>query len=212
MLTPPHTKDIIGAVHHGEGTSARRQGFGDDFFSLRDYQPGDNPRQIAWRASARKGGLLIRQQAALTPRQICIVLHLRSSQGSTENDEQAICFAAGLAVSCEAAGISYSLIDPLTRTHIPARRGEAHLQRVMRELGLLDLGPDDGRGERTAFPVRLVPPRTHAVVLHSGSPIQAFAPSSVRVTHIGTDALIDRTQQPPLDVSTRRVQTAGGAA
>lgn len=40
---------------------ARRRGDGMDFDSLRDYLPGDDPRRVDWRATARRGRLVVRQ-------------------------------------------------------------------------------------------------------------------------------------------------------
>lgn len=40
---------------------ARRRGDGMDFESLRDYLPGDDPRRVDWRATARRGRLVVRQ-------------------------------------------------------------------------------------------------------------------------------------------------------
>jgi uncharacterized protein (DUF58 family) len=39
---------------------ARQRGEGTDFESLRDYVPGDDPRRIDWRATARRGRLVTR--------------------------------------------------------------------------------------------------------------------------------------------------------
>lgn len=40
---------------------APRRGDGMDFDSLRDYLPGDDPRRVDWRATARRGRLVTRQ-------------------------------------------------------------------------------------------------------------------------------------------------------
>lgn len=40
---------------------APRRGDGMDFDSLRDYLPGDDPRRVDWRATARRGRLVVRQ-------------------------------------------------------------------------------------------------------------------------------------------------------
>ena len=47
ILRPPQTRGFAGPV------PARQGGRGTDFFTVRQYQPGDSLRQINWRASSR---------------------------------------------------------------------------------------------------------------------------------------------------------------
>ncbi len=44
---------------------ARRKGLGGEFFELRPYQPGDDPRRIHWRSYAKTGRLYTRLEAPL---------------------------------------------------------------------------------------------------------------------------------------------------
>lgn len=171
------------------GAVARRPGTGDEFFSLREYVPGDGTRGIAWAASARRGSLLVRQNAAPTPLRLWIVLRLRTASGSSEQDERAISLAAGLARRAELRGMDYGLSIPLTRSLTQPRRGLGHLARLMTDLGLLDLGADDGRGSTSAFPPHAGAPSTLCIVVHSGRPDPSYRPAGNResVTHIGTD-------------------------
>lgn len=53
-----------GAGRRPEGRPRVRAGAGSDLLALRAYRPGDSPRQVHWKASARAGGLLVRQFAA----------------------------------------------------------------------------------------------------------------------------------------------------
>ena len=49
-------RDILTGFH-----SYRRPGQGDEFFSLREYIRGDEPRKIYWKASARQGKLISKE-------------------------------------------------------------------------------------------------------------------------------------------------------
>jgi len=53
----PGTRDAH--VQIAERTVRRRSG--DEFRALRDYRPGDDPRRIAWRVSARQGRLVLKE-------------------------------------------------------------------------------------------------------------------------------------------------------
>jgi uncharacterized protein (DUF58 family) len=54
-LTPARVLEAIGVK------PAPRRGEGLDFESLREYLPGDDPRRVDWRATARRGRLVVRQ-------------------------------------------------------------------------------------------------------------------------------------------------------
>ncbi len=50
---------------------------GDEFFHIREYVVGDDPRRIAWRVSARVGGWMIRENAQQHARSLIIALEGR---------------------------------------------------------------------------------------------------------------------------------------
>lgn len=61
---------------------------GDEFFSLREYQLGDDVRHISWRASARLGKWMIRELAQGSSRDIVIVLDTRRVKDLPDFDEK----------------------------------------------------------------------------------------------------------------------------
>jgi uncharacterized protein (DUF58 family) len=92
---------------------------GEHFHALREYQPGDSPRLIAWRASARaaardadgdSGGtaLLVRQSTGTVTGRLDLVLDLAPAQ-SERAYERAIRRAAGLVRRASAAGMRVGL-------------------------------------------------------------------------------------------------------
>lgn len=184
--------ELASASSRGFGGSVtRRSGQGDDFFSLREYIQGDSPRDIAWRASARRGALLVRQTSAPAPQRLWIVPHLRLRPGSDHDDERAISLAAGIARWADARGIEFGLAAPITRAMMVPRRGGPHMRRMLEMLGMLDLGPDDGRGRRTAFPPQAAMRGAECVVVHAGPIDPAFHGASDRILHVSSDTLPD---------------------
>ena len=87
---------------HGTGETPRlRHGEGEEFFSLRDYVPGDDLRKIVWRVSARLNHLVVRELEPTTSRNVMICIDTRRAQDANfdEHFEDAMDLAASLAVS-----------------------------------------------------------------------------------------------------------------
>lgn len=76
------------------GSHLRRDRAGDEFHSLREFQPGDSPRNIAWKTTARLGRAVVREMAVLPAQRVWIVLDLASLP--PDKAERAISVAAGL--------------------------------------------------------------------------------------------------------------------
>ena len=156
-----------GSLDRAASVSAGR-GAGDEFHALREYRAGDPPRDIAWRASARRGGLMVRQTSASSPVRLWIVPVLRDRVGSDVRDEATISRAAGLAEAAEARGLEYGMIVPLTGAMTPMRRGAGQLSRVLVDLALLELGADDARGRGTGVPGRAAGRGAVCAMVHAG--------------------------------------------
>jgi uncharacterized protein (DUF58 family) len=60
-------------------TPAHRVGWGDEFFSLRPFQPGDDPRRVHWRRSARTGHLVCKEHEAQEARAVLLELQVRGA-------------------------------------------------------------------------------------------------------------------------------------
>jgi uncharacterized protein (DUF58 family) len=60
-IPPPHVRPAVGAPHERLGPHALRvRGLGGDLRELREHAPGDPFKQIAWKATARTGKLMVR--------------------------------------------------------------------------------------------------------------------------------------------------------
>lgn len=108
-ITPLRAVGLDSAAGAGDAPRLTKAD-GNEYFSLRDYVPGDDLRRIAWRVSARMGNLIVRELEHETVRFVTIVFDARFDPKSMaperhENDpdddtfEQAVEMAASLAVS-----------------------------------------------------------------------------------------------------------------
>ena len=89
--------------------TAARKGQSTEFYALRDYVPGDPTRQIAWKPSARTGGLVVREQAASAPPKLWLRID-RPGAGTPEHlIERAAALVAALAQDASKAGFSVGL-------------------------------------------------------------------------------------------------------
>ena len=78
-----------------------------EFHSLREYVPGDEPRTIHWRASARSDDLKVRQYSAEGLRRCTVVLDQQVPSGAAHDEafERAVVAAASLVHSSDQHGL-----------------------------------------------------------------------------------------------------------
>lgn len=86
-----------------------RRGNSTEFYSLRAYNPGDPPRQIAWLPSARVGELVVREQASSAPPKIWIHVDQPDTDTPPHLVERGAALVAALAHDATQAGFSVGL-------------------------------------------------------------------------------------------------------
>jgi uncharacterized protein (DUF58 family) len=137
--------------------AARRES-GADFRSLRDFYPGDSPRLIHWRLSAKRGKLQVRElenPAALD--HVTLLLDTRLPETSARDGaavarfETGISFAATLVEHLTGRGHAVSLLTPEQSTPATTDR-----RTLLRDLALVTMTPD---GAATAAETRGLPER-----------------------------------------------------
>lgn len=122
-----------------------------NYRSVREYVPGDDPRRIDWKVSARTGGLHTTQYLPAISFTVLILLDLNTNHYALRNryqhTERAIEAAASLIRGVTALGQAYAL-NAGGRSAIPAGAGAAHavaglelLSRVAAVPGERDDGP-----------------------------------------------------------------------
>lgn len=120
----------------GDRLAVRSMGrSGSEFHSQRLYVPGDDPRRINWRASARTDELVIRQTSPEVLSRCTVVLDTHRDSGSGEAFERAVAVAASVLASACSAGVATRLVAPGVDL-----RGRGVLDAALRWLAEVDVG------------------------------------------------------------------------
>lgn len=176
---------------HGGAASPTSVGHSPEFFGVREYIPGDNPRLIAWRASARGDTLIVRQEGTPPPTVVWVLLDIPANlteadaedaepgAGEARADntslslvlrtERAIALAAALIERLTNRGFSVGLmIDSLGIARTPAAGGW-HARRLLNVLGALDLTRTPDAKARAANSLSRIRREHAAMIVTSGS-------------------------------------------
>lgn len=113
-LLRPDTLTLAGLSRRGAQERPNIRGMGNEFFGLRPLAADETATKIAWRASARRGQLLVREHTATGQRAILLNLLLDpwDDQDAAERNERAIVLAAGLAALALAQGQRIGIVGP----------------------------------------------------------------------------------------------------
>ncbi|MEE8170579.1 MAG: DUF58 domain-containing protein, partial [Phycisphaerae bacterium] len=85
----------------GDGAS-NRSGGDQEFFGLRRYRPGDNPRRIHWRRSARTGEIFVREMTRPRLNQLWCILNTQCSPADIDAGRRAeAAFSCAATVICD---------------------------------------------------------------------------------------------------------------
>lgn len=142
---PPHLLDRAGAE---ESRAARRRGRGHDLYDLRPYRPGDDPRLIHWRSTAKTQALTIRELEEDTARDTRIVLD-GTGAGNAERLERGLSEAASLATHVIRSGAAVELAG--AGVFVPLGRGAGQARRVLTALALYDPAATGAAGDGGPF-------------------------------------------------------------
>lgn len=116
--------------------NVRRRGEGTALAGLRDYVPGDDPRRIDWKATARRGHLTLREHELEQGQTVLIALDCGRRMTQTAGDrtrfEYALSAALVLADIASRSGDRVGLLafDDAVRAWVAPLRGAAALERV----------------------------------------------------------------------------------
>lgn len=126
-----------------EKRHTRMRGIGREFESLREYQDGDEYRDICWTASARRAKLVTRVYQMERSQTVWIVIDsgrlMRARVGSFSKLDKAVNSALSLAQVALYSGDRVGLIayGRGIRQQSPAAKGSAHLRQLIEQLALV---------------------------------------------------------------------------
>lgn len=122
--------------------------FHDEFHRLREFRTGDNPRDIHWRSSARRGELILREYQQNRDFNLTVILDLWQPvirrEAHPERVEQALSFAATMIVehgrTCRDAVLTF-LASGSAPFHWQGQGTSASLEGLFDGLALMNAGP-----------------------------------------------------------------------
>lgn len=150
----------------------RLRGVGDEFYGVRDYVPGDDPRQISWKTSARRGHLMVieHEQPESLSGLVLVDTEARWHAGADERHtlEYAVPLAATLMEQAYERGSEVGLIAGAQHAFPPLPESDQRL-RLYEALARVKPDGDTPLAELLATHHELLPQHT-AVAVISPSP------------------------------------------
>jgi uncharacterized protein (DUF58 family) len=162
------------ASHHGRGEHKWRSRRGE-FFGLREFRQGDDPRDIHWRTSARRGGAFVRETEDDEGQEVRLVLDNRlplvdERAAAAAAFEESVSLAAS--VACEMLHRGYRVGLAVSGEEITPEGGPAQTTRILRFLALIEAVSPDGpspRAGHTGAIIRIAPGRRPELGLEDGA-------------------------------------------
>ncbi len=157
-----------------------RAGRGEELFGLRDLRPGDDPRDLHPKVSAKRDRPIVREhEQPQHPRlTLCFDNRWPADDGTPAlaaraRAEYAVAACASLAEELTRAGWSLGL---RTRAcHLPPERGPQQLELILRELALLGFQGEPGRPPDEAPPPPPLPAAEACLLLGDPRALEPFA-------------------------------------
>ena len=125
------------------GASMRpRKGGNDEFYGVKEYRTGENPRLIYWKRSARTGTLVCREMTHVSPPRLLLLVdtyHAPDAPYAQADVERTIAMAASLASLALEEGYPVGLFTWSGNfQHIPPKRGKRQRLEILTTLACLE--------------------------------------------------------------------------
>ncbi len=125
---------LLGAHRH------RRPGTGSELLDLRDYLPGDPPKTIAWKVSARRDRLMTKEYESEVPLRCTLFVDVSSSVRVGDPGSNALARLVAIAAAVAQAAVAVRdltglcLCDEVDQRLLKPGRGNRHLIKLAQEL------------------------------------------------------------------------------
>lgn len=119
---------------------------GEDMIRIRQFRDGDDPRQVSWKASAKRSSLMVREYALQESTRTTVVL-VNGNAEAAGNFEKAVSIAATLARDFIGRGDSVRIVSG--STVVPFGSGYEHLLQI---LDMLALVHEEGQDQDVVLP------------------------------------------------------------
>ncbi|MDZ4688345.1 MAG: DUF58 domain-containing protein [Planctomycetaceae bacterium] len=178
-LSPRWKRRLLGASELVETPQPRRGVFDDEFHHLREYRPGDNPRAIHWRSSARRNVLIVREYQQNREHNLVVLLDLETSGRSTDSPhvEQALSVAATVCVEHrrECRGSALTVIAAGRETwRWEATVSSAGLESLFDKLAVIEPAQSNRFAGLWTETVSHLAPSTRYIVVSTRTPAEAL--------------------------------------
>lgn len=139
----PKLMQMCRSADRSGATMRPRRGGDDEFYGVKEYRSGENPRSIYWRRSARTGVLVSKEMTQVSPPKLLLVVDTFLTDRTITahaNLERAIAMAASLASEALASGLMVGLYAWAGEwLGIHPNRGKRHRVDILAQLARLPL-------------------------------------------------------------------------
>jgi uncharacterized protein (DUF58 family) len=140
----PQLLDACRSADRSGATMRPRRGGDDEFYGVKEFRSGENPRSIYWRRSARTGVLVAKEMTQVSPPKLLLIVDTFLAERSAPahaDVERTIAMAASLASHALGAGLMVGLYawggDRWLGVH--PNRGKRHRVDLLAQLAQLPL-------------------------------------------------------------------------
>lgn len=151
-----------------------------DFVDLREYVPGDDVKDIDWKATARSSHPLVKRYVAERKHNVLLIVDAGRAMGAdasaaASKQELALCVAGGIAYLAYASGDRLGLVlgSAAEAEALPFRSSGGHMERVLRRIqtAIAAAAAPSDLSAQLAATARLVRRRCLVVVIGDDGPL-----------------------------------------